>query len=141
MKRPLAAAFLSAVLIAMALPSLAQLAPSDTGAGVERGMQELNTSGQVGTVTLFGRGAKTSVVLNIKSAEGRDEPAHIHRGKACDSSVDPKPTYALHDVKNGHSLTSVDAPIAKLLSGNYVVIVHSSTANMNRYVSCGLLYH
>lgn len=157
-----------AAFLATALPVLAQMAPGDTGAGVQRGIQQMDQSGQVGTVTLFNGGGRTHVVLNIHGEPaGRVEAAHIHRGKGCDpSQIDPTPVYPLNNVVNGHSSSTVNASEDKLLSGNYVVIVHagpmpaeapgmmgkhmSSMGSMHgmmmtskaseKYMSCGYLY-
>lgn len=124
-----------------AQPAFAQTFPGDTGSGVERGMQELNTSGQVGTVTLFAMGPnKTRVVINLKSVPaGRREPAHIHRSRDCDT-IDAKPAFDLNVVVRGFSATVVNVAESRLLSGNYSVIVHSSDAKGAKYVSCGHLY-
>ncbi len=132
--------------IVLANPAIAQLSPGDGGAGTKLGMRELNNSGQTGEVTLFAHGAnETLVVLTLASADGRTEAAHIHRGhteagqeNSCDN-LDPKPTYVLHPVVNGRSLTLVKAPEEKLLSGNYVINVHSQS-DLAHYVSCGELY-
>jgi len=126
--------------LALATAAVAQMDPDDNGSGVKRGMTQLNNSGQVGTVTLYKRGASTLVVVKLSSeARGRQEPAHIHRGHAC-AKINPRPAYGLAPVVNGESRTLVEAPIGKLLSGNYVVNVHASTQNIDRYVSCGELY-
>ncbi|GAC1396952.1 MAG: hypothetical protein NVS2B8_18040 [Vulcanimicrobiaceae bacterium] len=118
----------------------AQIDPDDSGVGTKLGMAQQQNSGQVGTVTLFSRGANTLVVVNLTGESlGRIEPAHVHRGRDCDS-LDPKPAFALAPVTNGISRTLVKAPESRLLSGNYVVNVHSS-ARTTRYVSCGELYH
>ena len=123
-----------------ALAASAQMSPSDSGSGAQLGLQQLNNSGEIGTVTLYPHGANTQVVIDLKGEPaGRSQPAHIHRGKDCDS-IDPKPTYVLKDVVNGRSSTSVHAPIAKLLSGNYAVNVHLSAKQISHYVSCGALY-
>ncbi len=161
-----AATTIVAAFFATALPVLAQIAPGDTGAGVERGVQQLDQSGQVGTVTLFNGGSSTRVVLNIHGEPaGRVEAAHIHRGKGCGpGQIDPKPVYPLNNVVGGHSATSVSATEDKLLSGNYVVIIHagpmpaeapgmmghmSSMGSMKgmmmskaseKYMACGYLY-
>jgi hypothetical protein len=121
--------------------ALAQIDPDDTGAGTKLGMAQQSNSGQTGTVTLFRRGAQATLVVVRLSSEprGRQEPAHIHRGHACDA-IDPKPAYGLAPIVNGISRTLVQAPEARLLSGNYVVNVHASTTNIDRYVSCGELY-
>jgi Cu/Zn superoxide dismutase len=130
--------------LAAALPVPAQIAPGDTGAGVKRGMEQLNYSAQVGTVTLFDEGSRTRVVLDVKSEPpGWTEGAYIQRGQSCTlSEIDPAPAYFLHSVVNGHSETVVDAPAAKLLSGNYVVVVHAGVSGkaLRHYVSCGHLY-
>ena len=120
---------------------IAQIDPDDSGLGTKRGMAQQNNSGEAGTVTLFRRGANsTLVVLSVTSVPaGRSQPAHIHRGHACDS-LDPKPAFGLAPVVNGVSRTLVKMPEARLLSGNYVVNVHSSAQNLGRYVSCGELY-
>ncbi len=137
---PTAALALAAALLttSMLAPASAQ-APNDGGLGTELGMQQQNASGEVGTVTLFARGAKTLVVLAISGAPNGPQPAHIHRGSSCDS-IDPKPAFALANVVNGRSKTLVPVSIDRLLSGNYSVNVHQSTTNIARYVSCGNLY-
>ncbi len=134
---------LAAATIAFALPvvAIAQIDPDDAGAGTKLGMAQQNNSGQPGTVTLFTRGKNTLVVIALTGeSQGRNEPAHIHRGKDCDS-LDPKPAFGLAPVINGVSRTLVKAPESRLLSGNYVVNVHSSAQNITHYVSCGELYH
>jgi len=144
-----AAVAIVAAFLATALPVLAQMAPGDTGAGVQRGVQQKDQSGQVGTVTLFNGGGTTHVVLDIKGIPGgRVESAHIHRGKGCDpGQIDPKPVYPLSNIVGGHSSTTVNASEDKLLSGNYVVIVHAGNMEgmmmskaAEKYMACGYLY-
>ena len=123
--------------------AVAQIAPDDSGAGTRLGIQEMNNSGQVGSVTLFQRegGQKTLVVVRVVSEPtDRREPAHIHRGKDC-NDVNPKPAFGLAPVVNGTSRTLVQYPESRLLSGNYVVIVHAADSQLAHYVSCGQLYH
>jgi len=118
----------------------AQISPNDSGAGIKRGIQQLNTPGQVGTVTLFERGQKTLVIVQLSAeAQDRTEPAHIHRAKACDE-LDPVPAFPLSPVVNRVSSTVLNVPIARLLSGNYAVNVHASANNLKHYVACGHLY-
>jgi hypothetical protein len=91
-------------------------------------MQEMHYSGQVGTVTLFHAPSKsgTLVVLNVQGQRhGWPEAASIQRGKSClPSGIDERPTWMLNNVSDGHSATVVNASLSKLLSGNYVVVVH-----------------
>jgi len=131
-----------AAFAAFAQPAaFAQVYPLINGPGAERGMTEMNTSGQIGTVTVLNQGAKTGVVLNIKSEPpGNSEPAEIHRSQqqTCDA-YDPTPSYVLKPVQNGSSRSAVNAPIDKLLSGNYVVVVRSAE-KPDHVFSCGHLY-
>lgn len=93
-------------------------------------------------MTLYNAGSSTRVVLNIKGEpSGRAEAAHIHRGKECDQ-FDPKPVYMLSNVVNGRSTSVVHASESKLLSGNYVVVIHAGSMGkaMEHYVACGQLY-
>jgi hypothetical protein len=126
----------------------AQTGPSpsaDTAAVIERGIQEMNNSGEVGTVTLSPVGQnQTLVVVELRSFLGRPQPAHIHRGKTCDA-IEPKPVFTLHDVVSfsphiGHSDTIVNYPIDRLLSGNYVIDVHTSDVDRTHDLACGELY-
>jgi hypothetical protein len=135
----------------------AQIDPDDTGLGTKLGMAGMNNSGEVGTVTLYGRGRLgTLVVLQLASEPpGRAQPAHIRRGQSC-ASRDAEPAYVLAPAINGFSRTLVLAPEGKLLSGNYVVDVSSASsgdvssagvgkrraaaARAGRDVSCGELY-
>ena len=135
---------LGAALIGMfgtASAAFAQIDPDDSGTGTKLGMAQQNNSGQAGTVTLFRRGARNTLVVVevVSETQGRSEPAHIHRGHACDA-LDPKPAFGLAPVVNGTSRTLVKVSESRLLSGNYVVNVHSSAQNMGRYVSCGELH-
>ncbi len=127
--------------LGMTSAAIAQIDPSDQGLGTERGIAQQNNSGETGTVTLFKRGDhSTLVVVSLaQQPPGRSQPAHIHRGHTCDS-LDPKPAFGLAPVVNGVSRTLVKVSDTRLLSGNYVVNVHSSAQNMGRYVACGELY-
>ena len=138
MKRFLAAVF--AALLTTAVAS-AQSYPGDPGLGVERGIEQVNNSGQVGTVTLFNRGATTSVVVDLKGTpEGRVQSVRVYRGPSCEDLGTSGPAYFLNDMKNGRSVSAVKAPESKLLSGNYNVVVFSSNAAGARATACGHLY-
>lgn len=137
MKRPVAA-LVAALLTTAVAP--AQPFPDDPGVGVERGIEQLNNSGQVGTVTLFNRAPNTRIVVVLHGTpEGRTQSVRIYRGPSCDDLV-TAPTYELTDMKNGLSGSTVKSAEAKLLSGNYNVVVFSSTASGARTTACGHLY-
>jgi len=100
MKRMVAAVI--AALLATAAAS-AQSYPGDTGAGEQRGVEQVNNSGQVGTVTVFNAGPNTRVVVELKGTQqGRTQSVRIYRGQSCDDLA-AKPQYFLNDMKNGFS--------------------------------------
>jgi hypothetical protein len=138
MKRSVAA--LAIALLATTAAS-AQSYPDDPGVGVERGVEQVNNSGQVGTVTLFRRGAATSVIVDLKGTEpGRVQSVRIYRGPSCDDLGTSGPAYFLSDMRNGRSGSNVKAPESKLLSGNYSLVVFSSNTAGARATACGHLY-
>lgn len=137
MRRTVAA--LAAALLTTAAAS-AQSYPGDTGAGVERGVQQLNISGQVGTATLFGHGSSTAIVVRLHGLPpGRFEPAAIYRTRDC-AAIPSTPAYPLADVRGGLSRSLVNLSEDKLLSGNYSVVVFASKRAGAVPVACGWLY-
>jgi hypothetical protein len=137
MKR-LAATLAAALLTTTA--AYAQSYPGDPGVGEQRGMEQVNNSGEVGTVTLFRRAPNTRMVVELKGTPlGRVQSVRIYRGTSCDDLA-AKPQYFLSDMRNGGSVSTVKAPVEKLLSGNYNVVVFSSNTPGARATSCGHLY-
>ncbi|MDB5095260.1 MAG: hypothetical protein JWO85_3361 [Candidatus Eremiobacteraeota bacterium] len=137
MKRTFAAVV--AALVTTAAAS-AQSYPGDPGTGTERGVEQVNNSGQVGTVTLFRRDAATRVQVAMHGVgDGRLESVRIYRGPSCDD-LQPRPTYFLADLKNGVSRSSVGVTQDRLLSGNYNVVVFSNNHAGAQTVACGHLY-
>lgn len=134
----LVAAFIAALLSTVG--ASAQPFPGDPGLGVERGMQQANNSGQVGTVTLFAREPNARVVVELHGTpEGRTQSVRIYRGPSCDELA-AAPAYRLADMKHGLSVSLVTAPESKLLSGNYNAVVLSSNAPGAKPAACGHLY-
>ena len=119
----------------------AQSYPDDPGLGTERGIEQVNNSGQVGTVTLLRRGAVTRVLVDLKGTEeGRVQSVRMYRGKSCEEFDPGGPVYFLTDLRNGASNSTVKATEEKLLSGNYNLVVFSSNAKGARATACGHLY-
>ena len=60
--------------------------PATPASGVERGVEQVNNSGQVGTVTLFDRGAEHARRGRASRAPmpGRVQSVRIYRGPSCD---------------------------------------------------------
>lgn len=133
-------ALAAALVAAVTTAAKAQIAPGDTGVGVERGMEQLNMSGEVGSATLLRHGMNsTIVVLNVKSVP-HAQPVTIHRAKSCEA-IEPQVAYRLGTVPaSGRSTAVVNAPMDKLLSGNYSIVVEGNNAGSTTYLSCGHLY-
>jgi len=108
------------------------------GAGIQRGLQGLNNSGINGFVTLFDRGARTAVVVATEGGGGRPRMAVLARGNSCDAIG--RIVERLADLHQGDSRGYVPMTKARLLSGNYLTVVYSSTAPGARPVACGELY-
>jgi len=121
--------------------ALAQGDPNDRlGLGTKLGIQMMNQSAQVGSVTLFHRGARTFVDVSVQGVPaGKVERVAIHRNRDCDQPIDPVAAFALTDLHAGRSRTLVNAGSAKLLSGNYSVIV-ASVEKSHHLFACGHLY-
>ena len=115
--------------------AIAQIAPGDTGAGIQRGMHSVNNSGEVGTVTLFARagGAKTLVVIELAGEpNGRHQPASLHRGKACDD-VTPEPAYPLSAWTNSFPADSSTHRRRRIVRGHTAVSLAPANKNTLRH--------
>ena len=129
-----AALLTSATAFAQALPGGVPL-----GAGLQRGVMELNNSGQTGFVTLFNGGGATRLVTALEGTAGRVQTVAVQRGKTCDA-IRPGIVARSADMRNGVSRGTVPLSENRLLSGNYVVIVYSNNGPGARPVACGQLY-
>ena len=129
-------------LLAAAAPGGAQIDPNDPlGLGTKLGVQSLNNSGQVGTVTLFRRGAGHALVdVSLSGVSpAKIELASIRRGHDCAGAITPQAAFVLNDVHKARSRTALAASEATLLSGNYIVVV-ASKQTPSHYLACGHLY-
>ena len=100
---------------------------------------EQNASGESGTARLTAEGDKTKVVLDLRNPSAmmasETQPAHIHKGSC--AKLDPTPAYALADVKDGASTSTVDVKLDDLRNGAFAINVHKSAAEIQTYVACG----
>jgi hypothetical protein len=131
----------AAALLLSSAPALAQ-SPGGVplGAGLQRGVESVNNSGQEGFVTLFKAGAQTRVVTALEGTmAGRVQTVAIQRGKSCDE-VQPGIVARSADMVHGMSRGSVPMTEDRLVSGNYVVVVYSNNTPSARQVACGQLY-
>ncbi|MBV8749147.1 MAG: hypothetical protein JO103_05485 [Candidatus Eremiobacteraeota bacterium] len=98
-------------------------------------MNEQNGSGENGTAMLHDTAKGVVVTIHIKNAKG-PQPVHIHKGTC--AKLDPKPTYGLHNVVNGMSITTVPGvTVAQLEKSPFAINVHKSLTDIPTYVSCG----
>lgn len=123
-------------------PAAAQTGPGPQNlSAVERGVQELNTSGQNGFVRLWSAGpnrARLAVEMHGAPA-GRREAVTIHRGRDCDN-VSSQAAARGNDLVNGRSTSILPMSEDRLLSGNYSLLIFSGTQSSARPVACAHLY-
>jgi hypothetical protein len=123
-------------------PAFAQAPPGGVplGAGLQRGVMELNNSGQTGFVTLLHAGSSTRLVTALEGTmPGRVQMVAVQRGKTCDAIVNGIVARSA-DMTHGISRGIVPLAQSRLLSGNYVVVVYSNNRPGSRPVACGQLY-
>jgi hypothetical protein len=125
----------AALLAALTAPAVAQTSLDQNLNGVVRGIQSQNTSAQVGEVLFDSNG----LVIDMKGTGGKAEAVTINRGFQC--SDQPGPVFANLGMlsSSGHLAATASIPRDRLLSGNYLVVVHNNDAN-SRAVACGQLY-
>ncbi|HEY4438935.1 MAG TPA: hypothetical protein VGN14_00685 [Candidatus Elarobacter sp.] len=127
------------IVVLSATAAAAQSYPGDSGAGVQRGVEQVNNSGQVGTVTLFRGGVTTRVEIALQGTTAKPESVRIYRGPSC-ADLSARPVFVLADVKNGISRSSIAASADTLLSGNYDVVIFANNRAGARAAACGHLY-
>jgi hypothetical protein len=135
-------ALTAVALLLAAAPAVAQAPPGGVplGAGLQRGVMQLNNSGQTGFVTLFKQGTSTRMVTALEGTlPGRVQTVAIQRGKVCDT-VTPGIVARSTDMIHGISRGVVPISQNRLVSGNYVVVVYSNNTPGGRPVACGQLY-
>jgi hypothetical protein len=132
--RMLKCLLVAALVASVTAPALAQTSLDQSLTGVVRGLESQNTSGQVGEV-LF---QATTLAVDVKGTGGKPEAVTINRSFQC--SDQPGPVVAnLGTLSNGSLSAGVSISNSRLLSGNYVVVVHNN-GPMSRPVACGQLY-
>ena len=140
LKRPLRKSVLLALTITALALGVAACGGDDDDAGSAEStnvtLAELSDSGQSGTATLTADGNQTLVSVDLPGgAEGVEQPIHVHPG-TCDN-LDPMPMYALSNVANGASETTVDVALEELVSGEFAINAHKSGEEAATYVACG----
>ena len=100
---------------------------------------EQNGSGESGTARLTSQGDQTKVALDLRNPSAmmasETQPAHIHKGSCAE--LDPTPAYALADVQDGKSTSTVAVKLDDLRNGAFAINVHKSATELETYVACG----
>lgn len=127
-----------ALMFVVSVASAQAGAMGSMSSAVSAKINALNGSGESGSAWLTPMGAKTKVVIKLTGQPAKaNQPAHIHAGTCAKNN--PAPMWALKNVVGGTSTTILDAPIAKLTGGKYVINVHESMAMISKYVACGAI--
>jgi hypothetical protein len=98
-----------------------------------------------GTATVMGNAdsTQTRVEVNLNGATpGADLPWHLHRGTCGDDQGIVGEASAYNPLKvgvNGRSMGSATLEIAMPRSGEYMINVHASPADLGTIVACGNL--
>jgi hypothetical protein len=101
-----------------------------------------NGSGETGTAVLIPDGPMTRIVIAMRGEpRGASQPAMIHAGTC--TSVE-RARYALRNVFDGRSTTTIPVPLSSLTDGRFVINLQDSSASLRaakdyRYVSCGVI--
>lgn len=126
---------LRATIAAAAIGALAFTAASADPAAVKFNLYAQNRPGETGTVTLEQIPGGVTIVVMMAGGQNGTQPIHIHTGTC--AKLNPVPTYALTDIVHGSSTTTIPGiTLSDLLKGKYVIDVHESSANIDKYVAC-----
>jgi hypothetical protein len=132
----------AAALLLTAVPALAQAPPGGVplGAGIQRGVEGLNNSGQAGYVTLFPQGADSRIVTDLEGTRpGRVQMVVIQRGRDCET-IRPGILARSTDMVHGMSRGEVPITTDRLLSGNFNVVIYGGSTPGARPVACAHLF-
>jgi hypothetical protein len=105
------------------------------GDAISVSLSPVGDASQFGTALLTPEGEQTRVVLDVDSPVSESQPAHIHEG-TCDN-LTAEPAFALPNVVDGRSESTVDVSLDTLTSGTYAINLHMSDADLATYTSCG----
>jgi hypothetical protein len=134
MNRSSVLAVVSAAALLVA-PAFAGAADKDNSVKIKLGA--MNGSTEAGTATLIPKGDKTVVVIDVANGTKDPQPSHFHLG-TCEK-YNPHHEFNLEAVVDGKSTTTLDAPLAKLTSGEMVINVHKSAVDVATIVSCAVV--
>jgi hypothetical protein len=97
-----------------------------------------NRPGETGEATLEQRAGGVRIVVKMSGGQNGTQPVHIHTGTC--AKLDAVPKYALTNIADGSSTTTIPGiTLGDLLEGKYVIDVHESSADIKRYVACAAI--
>jgi hypothetical protein len=97
-----------------------------------------NRPGETGVAAIEQIPGGVRIVVKMSGGQNGSQPIHIHTGTCAD--LDPVAKYALTNIVDGNSTTTISGiTLGDLLAGKYVIDVHESSADINRYVACAAI--
>jgi hypothetical protein len=97
-----------------------------------------NRPGETGTATFEQIPGGVNIVVKMLGGQNGSQPIHIHTGTC--AKLDPTPQYALTNVVDGSSTTTIPGiTLGSLLESQSVIDVHESTADVTKYVACAAI--
>jgi hypothetical protein len=131
---------LAALVAAAAVaPAGAQIAPNDTGRGIQRGLTAVNSSAQTGMLTVLRVAGSPHIQITVDGSAGHPETVTLVRGRSCPEALSAPNVAVLGTLHSGHLMATSPIPFERLMSGNYTVLVRNNTP-ASRPVICGHIY-
>jgi len=97
-----------------------------------------NRPAETGTATLEQLPGGVKIVVKMAGGQNGTQPVHIHTGTC--AKLNPVPTYTLTNIVHGSSTTTLSGiDLGDLLKGNYVIDIHESSADIEKYVACAAI--
>jgi hypothetical protein len=129
---------LRAALAAAAIAAIAGAAAGAYPTTLNLKLYAQNRPGKTGTATLEQLPGGVRILVEMAGGQNGTQTVHIHTGSC--ASLNPIPKYTLADIVDGSSRTMVpDVSLADLLKGKYVIDVHESSADSQKYVACAAI--
>jgi Cu/Zn superoxide dismutase len=126
---------LAAVAVGMLAALTVSVGVNAQGQAASLQLASQNNSGVAGTATITDiGGGKLRVEIAATGAGAGPQPAHIHEGTC--SQLNPAPKFALTDVRNGASSTTVDGSLGALTAAPHAIHMHKSPDELPVYLAC-----
>ncbi|HTM68343.1 MAG TPA: hypothetical protein VL426_03520 [Candidatus Binatia bacterium] len=136
MRKTIAIASAASLLLAMAMPALADEDHMMKPSSVRVELKTIGDSGESGSAMLTREDGGTRVVVTLSGEpSGASQPAHFHNGSCADLGG---VKWALNDIVNGASNTKLDISLDTLLGSLPLALnTHKSATEMAVNMACG----